>query len=332
MKARCARWVGIVGLTLFIGCFATAGDRRITVDDNARTVVAHAFPEAAFLKQGPPGGTPFLRTVYWTDVGPDDSFEGWLDSVSRRPRRAGLFTLLSYYEIVAVNVRVRVNGASRSQNTLRRNAAQNTFQQLQRTRNALREMTRDGSGTEPGSGVNLARTFLSGVVVERFSLEGPQGQGGGHLHSRLMTTGQAGEGWSLQGVQVEAADGQRLTIAGAEWRRDGSLVATGTYTLEKDRTTRTGLQGCFLIHIDGPLSFRQVSATTARNTVCAPALPVAGSAPWSPAMPLFHHDGRDARAAWPIAILVQPMLGSLPTTPVPALAGTHPDLSWRPQR
>jgi len=332
LNARGARRVGIVGLAWFLGHLAAAGDRPIAVGGNPGTVVNRAFEEAALRKHAPPEGTPVLRMVHWTDVGPDDSFEGWVDSVGRRPRRAGAFTLLSYQEIVAVNVRVRVNGASRSHNALGRDATQDTFQQLQRTRDALREMTRDGARAEPGSGVNLTQTFLGGVVVERFSLEGSQGPGGGRLHSRLMTTSQAAEGWSLQEVLVEAASGQRLTIESAEWRRDGSLVATGAYTLEKSHTTRTGRDGCFLIHVDGRFSFRPVSASRARNTACAPAPPLASNAPVWPAMPLFHRDRRDARVAWPMAILVQPMLRALPTTSVPALAGAHADLSSRPQR
>ena len=321
MNTHPARRLGLLGLVLLIGWLGPAGDRRSAVDD-AHSVVDRALQGAT---QRPPADTPFLRGVSWTDIGPDDTFEGWVDSVSRRPRRAGAFTLRSYYEIVAVNVRMRVTGAGRSDHAPRAEAARNTFQQLDRTRVALQDMTRDGSGAEPGPGVHLARTFLSGVVVERFSLEGPRGEDGGHLRSRLMTTAQGGNAWSLQEVHVQAADGKRLTIAGAEWRKNGSLVATGPYTIEKGGTRRAGPRGCFLIHIDGPVSFRQVPSI---NALCAPPIPPTRSEPWSPAIPVFREDGRDARAAWPVAIFLQPLLHSLATAP----AGAPSEVTWRPQR
>lgn len=324
MKGHLARRVGVLGLTLLIGCLATAEDRRSVVDDH-NAVVDRALRGAVFLKERPPGDTPFLRTVYWNDVGPDGSFEGWADAVSRRPRRGGLLTLLSHYEIVAVNVRIRVNGADLPNNPLRRDAAQDIFQQLQRTSGALKVMVRDGSRSEPGPALTLTRTFLSGVVLEGFRLEGAQGHRGGHLRSRLMTTAPDGAGWSLQGVQIEAVDGRHLTIAGAEWRRDGSLVATGPYTLEKGRMKRTGLRGCFLIHISSSLSFRQVPAAKTMNTLCAPALLATGSQPRSPATAMLHREGRGSPGALPAAILVEQMLRFLPTIPVPAHAGPHPD-------
>ena len=322
--------VGLLGLVAFLGGLATAEDRRIIAADSARMAAAHAFHEATFLKHRPSGGTPFLRTASWTDVGPEGSFEGWVDSVGRRPRRSGVFTLLSYYEIVAVNVRVHVTSASPSPEAPRRDASVTTFGQLQRTGTALQEMTRDGSGREPGSRVNLAQTFLSGVVVEGFALEGPDGPRGGHFHSRVMRSGQAGEGWSLYGVQVDGADGRRLKIAEAAWTKDGRLIARGAYTVEKGPTTVAGPHGCFSIRLDGPLSFRRVSTPSAGNTSCAPALLVTRNESPSPTMPVVHRGGWEARVAWPMALLVQPLLHPFSTAPIPSLTGVHPDVSWRP--
>ena len=326
-KRRPARGLALLGLLLVAGWLVPAGDQRSVVDDDAGTVLTRALQDAAIRERHPEGDAPFLRHVSWTDAGPDDVFEGRADSVSRRPRRAGMFTLSSYYEIVAVNVHLRL---SRSDHAGRRGAAESTFQQLQRTRNALQTMTPDRVGAEPRPGLNLAQTFLSGVVVEGFSLEGPEGQRSGHLRSRFMTTAQDRDGWLLQDLSIQAANGDVLTITRAEWRTDGSLVATGPYTLERGGARHAGPWTCFVVQVDWPLKLRRAPASKAMNAACAP---TTTNAERRPAVdPVFHRRGRDSSASWPIAILVQPLLLSLPASPLGVVAGIQSDLSSSAQQ
>jgi hypothetical protein len=312
VKGHPARYAGVLGLTALVGWLATAEDRRIMVADSARGVVNRALQSAVLRQPSTPAVSPFLRTVSWADVGPGWSFEGWADAVSRQPRRAGPFTLLSYYDLVAVNVRIRVNGADSSGRRLQRDPAQETFQQLRRTTSALRAMVRDGSPTEPGHAVVLTRTFLAGVVIEGFFLEGAEGPRGGFLRSRLMTSAEAGEGWVLQDVEAQAADGRRLTIARATWKKDGSLEASGPYTLVRGTSSREGPEGRFSIDPGDSLTFRRLPALKTLPFAIVPGPAVTSPQLLWPVPVALSHHGRGSRATLP---LVEQLLHVLPTQP-----------------
>jgi hypothetical protein len=257
-------------LTLLVSAVWTAGDQRTPSTDDARMELDRAFQGAVTQDRQAQIVTPFLRGVSWSDVGDDGSFEGWVDTVSQRPQRAGPFTLLSYYEIVAVNVRIRVNGADPSgRRAVASDNTRGSFRQLQRTTSALRTMVRDDARTDPRRTVDLSRTALSRIVVDGFSIEGNPADRGGHLRSRLMVSAQSGEGWSLHDLHVEASNGRQLTIASAEWRKDGSLTAAGMYTVTQGSARRTGRHGCFAVDVGDAFGFRRIPASNASGTACA---------------------------------------------------------------
>lgn len=322
--------LGIVGVMLGLVCLGVAGEHAAVLDDSQLMKREGRVGPLAegFFQRRPAVNIPILHGVRWTDAGPAGvSLEVQADAVSRRPRRVGLLTFLSFQEIVATKVRVRVIGQRHGADRDRKaNSASEVFSQLQGTLASLQAMVREGLHSEPDPAHFFTRTFLSGAVFEGFVLEVARDGGVGRLRSRTMTTAPGGSGWILQEVQVEATDGRRLTIHEAIWISDGRLVAHGPYRLEENRERAAGLRGCFLVRLSDALEFRGLVLGDADAALCAPNPLVVQDPPGLPAMAMLFPEGGGASANLQAIPLVQvlPFL-PLPAIPLPAHGGHRAD-------
>lgn len=330
MRRDRVRRLGIVGVMLGLVCLGVAGERAAVLDDSQLMKrQARVEPLAAgFFRRRPAVTIPILHGVRWTDAGPAGvSLEVQAEAVSRRPRRVGLLTFLSFQEIVATKVRVRVahqrHGADRDRGA---NSASEAFNQLQGTLAGLQAMVREGLDSGPDPAHFFTRTFLSGAVFESFVVEVARDGGVGRLRSRTMTTAPGGPGWILQGVQVEATDGRRLTIYEATWTSHGRLVAHGAYALEENRERAAGPRGCFLVRLSDAVEFRRLVPGDADAALCAPNPLVLQGPPGLPALAMpFPEAGGAAVSVQAIPLLqVLPFL-PLPAIPLPAHGGHRAD-------
>lgn len=319
MRRDRVRRLGIVGVMLGLVYLGVAGERAAVLDDcQLVTREGRVGPPAeGFFRRRPAVNIPILHGVQWTDAGPAGvSLEVQAEAVSRRPRRVGLLTFLSFQEIVATKVRVRVagqrHGADRDRGA---NSASEAFNQLQGTLASLQAMVREGLHSEPDPAHFFTRTFLSGAVFEGFVLEVVRDGGVGRLRSRMMTTAPSGPGWILQGVQVEATDGRRLTIYEATWTSHGRLVAHGPYSLEENRERAAGPRGCFLVRLSDAVEIRRLVPGDADAVLCAPNPLVVQGPPGLPAMAMLFPEAGGAA----VSVQAIPFLQVLPFLPLPAI-------------
>lgn len=329
MGSELVRRISIVGATLLLGGLGVAGDHRILSGAPSLPMAGdRAAPaDATFFKPQPRAEIPILNRVHWREVGPGGvGLEIQADAVRRRPRRVGLLTFQSFHELVAVDVRVRVPGnPSASNPTHRRGRTPDTFERIKESLGTLQAMVRDSSPADSDPAQLLTRTFLTGVIFEEFALEMGEGSRGGRLSSRTLTPVPAGPGWVLREVQVEAADGRRLTIAAAEWAGPGRLVARGPYTLEQGPVRQTGSRGCFLIQVSGSLRFRELTSANDRDTPCALARSAGIGSPQIQTTAIIPPGGGGSPAAFQAAVPLEPMLRFLPLVPLPARGGRKTD-------
>ena len=263
----------------------------------------------------------FLQGVHWVDVNAEGGvvLEGWADAVNRRPRRSGVFTLLSYQEIVAVNVRLRLGGARPEIPARRRSEPDSgVFQHVQGTIEALRTMVRDEGRQEGERTALLTRTFPGGTVLERLSLEGLGDDRRGRLWSQRLTAVPGSMGWLLEDVRIEPGDGRRLTTAAARWTDDGRLVASGPYVLEAGMRRQAGTSGCFAVRPTGPIRFQRLSAE--RDAMCAsPAGPAAADPFFSALSDALRRPETSAARAERAALVEQLLRVSAPSASTPEL-------------
>jgi hypothetical protein len=222
----------------------------------------------------PTAGVPMLWGVHWTDIGPAGaSVKVQADAVSRRPRRVGPLTFESFQEIVVTKARVRIVDQLRVADHDRKpNRLSKVFKRLQERLISLYAMAQGGLHVKPDPADVFTQTFLSGVVFEDLVVEVVGDDGVGRLRMETMSTAQEGSGWNLQGVQVEATDGRRLTIHEATWIEGSRLVAYGPYSLEGNRKRAVEPRGCFQVRLNDAVEIRGPIRGDADAALCAPSL------------------------------------------------------------
>jgi len=320
----------MLGVMLALVCVGVSGEHAAVLDGSQlmkREGRVGALAEGIFQRR-PAVSIPMLWGVQWTDAGPAGvSIEVQADAVSRRPRRVGPLTFESFQEIVATKVRVRVVGQRHAADRDRKaNSAFEVFRQLQGRLASLYAMVRGGLHSEPDPAHLFTRTFLSGVVFEGLVLEVVRDGGVGRLRSRTMSTAPGGLGWILQGVQVEATDGRRLSIDEAIWIGDDRLVAHGPYSLEENQKRAAGPRGCFLVRLSDAVEIRGPILGDADAALCAPNPLLVQGPSGLPAMAMPFPEGG---GAWPTMKVIPfvkklPFLG-LPSIPVQALRSHRVD-------
>lgn len=286
--------LGMLGVTLTLICLGIAGERAAVPGDSQ---LMRREGRPGLLVEGisepePAVGVTMLRGVRWTDTGRTGvSMKVQADAVSRRPRRVGPLTFESFQEIVATRVRVRIGGQLRAANRNRKtHNGSEILEQLQKRLINFYALTHGGLHSEPDPAKFFSQTFLSGVVFEDLALEVVQDGGVGRL--RIQTMSAAPEsGWNLQGVEVEAADGRRLTIHEAKWIRNGRLVAYGPYSLEKNGKRAVEPRGCFLVRLSNAVEIRGPIRGDAEAAVCTPNLLLMQGLSESPAMAMPFPEG-----------------------------------------
>lgn len=262
-------------LALALVCLGLSGERSAVRGDPQFGISTER--RVAILAEGisepePAAGVPMLWGVQWTDTGPAGaSVQVQADTVSRRPRRVGLLTYESFQEIVASKVRVRVVDQPRAADPHRKtNQASKLLGQLQERLVGLYAMARGGLHVKPDPAQVFTQTFLSGVVFEDLVVEVVRDGGVGRLHIETMSTAAEGLSWNLQGLQVEATNGRRLTIHEATWIEGSRLVAYGPYVLEENRQRAAEPRGCFLIRLTDRVEVRGPMRGNEEAALCAP--------------------------------------------------------------
>lgn len=229
------------------------GSQLVTQADRSGFLAEALFQQEQVLS------APIMRGAKWTDTGPTGvKVTVQADAVSRQPRKVGPFTLESFQEIVASRLLVRVaDQGDRVARNHKSNVAFEAFRQLQRRLVGFYAMANGGLHSELDPTHLSTQSVLGGVVLEDLVFEMVRDSRAGRLRIQTMSTAQDGLGWILQGVQVEATDGRRLTIDEAIWNENGRLIASGPYSLEDNRKRTGGSRGCFFVRLGAAVEIRQ---------------------------------------------------------------------------
>lgn len=318
MRRDRAPRLGMLGAILALICLGVSGEYAAVPGDSQ---LIKREGQVGLLADGisepdPVVGVPMLWGVQWTDTGRAGvSMKVQADAVSRRPRRVGPLTFESFQEIVATKVRVRIGGQSAVDRNRKTNNGSKILEQLQKRLINLYAMAHGGLHSKPDPANLFTQTFLSGVVFEDLVLEMVRNDGVGRLRIQTMSTAQGGSGWDLQGVEVEATDGRRLTIHEAKWIRNGRLVAYGPYSLEKNGKRAAEPRGCFLVRLSNAVEIRGPIRGDAEAAVCTPSLLLMQGPSELPAMAMPFPEGG---GVWPNKQMFRFVM-KLPFLPLPAI-------------